>query len=155
MAQKRHQIPIGYKVGYLEYLGEANDRVNAYQKTRWCRVMCVCGKEKEMLFGNFFGGNSRSCGCMSKKLSSEKFSLNKAEEITVTRDLYMMRKESEAADRQRVKDIEDRIKLAEVNLDYPTMMEWTLFLLERKDKLSDVIRKEEKEMTVGDFVFEN
>lgn len=154
MSQKRGVLPDGFKNGYLEYLGEAPDRIssNGYL-TRWVRVRCVCGVEKEVLRTNFNGGNTRSCGCMSIKISAEKKALNLIERDRTERDLNFMRLSAIQSEEKKRKDILNKIKVAEERGDFLESMEWTLLFLERADKTS-VLEKEEEEITVGNFVFE-
>jgi len=151
MAQKRRVIPEGYKNGYLEYVREAPDRRNNYQLVRYVVARCVCGDESEYVMVNFYGGRTKSCGCMSAEMRFKTLDIINRERKDIVRDLNIMREIALAADKKREAEMTERIGRAESELDFAGMMEWTLLFLDRGDK-REILKKEEEE-TVGNFVF--
>lgn len=64
---------LGKYLGELDILEEFRKRVEKERTSRiFCKVKCFCGKEFECLLKSVKNGNTKSCGCLNRKILKEK-----------------------------------------------------------------------------------
>lgn len=78
---------IGKKIGMLTVVGFGESYISpsGLYKCKRYKVVCDCGKEKDMTKGVLLKNNTRSCGCYSAQLASENGGKNKTHGETKTR----------------------------------------------------------------------
>ena len=57
-----------HQFGNLVLTGDYEYRPNKYYNACFVEVLCVCGTKKYTSFANLKKGNTKSCGCLTKKL---------------------------------------------------------------------------------------
>jgi len=68
MAKVKHEVIIGDIFGRLTITCARSSHKN---KSWYHKAKCICGKEKEFAHSNIVSGKSKSCGCLSREITSK------------------------------------------------------------------------------------
>lgn len=67
-----HASYIGKKFGHLTILGLCPELKRPPQYREYCKVLCDCGRIKNVILSCVLRGGTTSCGCLQKEIASKK-----------------------------------------------------------------------------------
>ncbi len=70
---RKHPCPKGQTFGRLTLTGKSHSKFAYGQLRRYVEADCVCGGTRWYLLASLIKGDTRSCGCLQRDLTSERF----------------------------------------------------------------------------------